>query len=67
MISVKINGEFINLKSDIFVDEFLDLKGYDKIRVAIEKDGKILPKSFWKTTKISDAKSYEIVEFVGGG
>lgn len=67
MINIKINGENLELESDATILEFLISMGYNKDRVAIERDGEILKKSLWDSEKISSGKSYEIVEFVGGG
>lgn len=59
-----INGkehEDVNLK------EYLDEKGYDINRIAVEINGEILPKSKYRETTIKSDDNVEIVSFVGGG
>jgi sulfur carrier protein len=42
----------------------LDLKGD---RVAIERNGEIVPRHAWEQTALADADRLEMVHFVGGG
>jgi len=53
--------------SGISVRELLLKEGYDVQRVAVEKNGKIVPKGSFDTEKLSDGDRIEIVCFVGGG
>lgn len=62
-----LNGKKIILKNNMSVEEFLKKQGFDLEKIAVEKDGEILPKSRWQNTMIGSAQSYEVVEFVGGG
>ncbi|CZE47612.1 sulfur carrier protein ThiS [Campylobacter geochelonis] len=66
-MKIKINGEFAEVSEGLSVFEYLEQNGFCLDRVAVEKDGEILSKTLWKATNLSDGKSYEIVEFVGGG
>ena len=67
MIKFKANGREMELQADMSVEEFLLSYGFDLRFIAVEADGEILKKDLWKSSKISDFKIYEIVEFVGGG
>lgn len=49
------------------VSAYLDEKGYDPKRVAVEIGGEILPKIAYSRTVMSAEDSVEIVAFVGGG
>lgn len=62
-----INGEKIQNAVGISVDEYVKSIGCHSERVAVELNGKILPKSEFRKTLISDSDRIEIVAFVGGG
>ena len=63
---VKINGELFNV-AGISVKAYLLDSGYDLMRVAVELNGEILPKSQYEHTYLNDDDSVEVVSFVGGG
>ena len=63
---VKINGEEFNAQGKT-VAEYLAGAGYDQKRIAVELNGKIVPKSKYGETALRDGDSVEIVSFVGGG
>ena len=49
------------------VSECLAADGYDVKRVAVEKNGQIVPKSKYDETVLEEDDTVEIVSFVGGG
>lgn len=49
------------------ISTYLDEKGYDPQRVAVEIGGEILPKIAYSCTVMNAEDSVEIVAFVGGG
>lgn len=63
---VTINGEEKNVQGKT-VALYLTENGYDIKRVAVERNGDILPKSQYEATSLKDGDSVEIVSFVGGG
>ena len=63
---VKINGELFDV-AGISVKAYLLDVGYDLMRVAVELNGEILPKSQYENTYLNDKDSVEVVSFVGGG
>lgn len=63
---VKINGEELNIVGKT-VSEYLASTNYDLKRIAIERNGKIIPKAQYSETVFNDGDSVEIVSFVGGG
>ena len=63
---VKINGELFDI-AGISVKAYLLDVGYDLMRVAVELNGEILPKSQYENTYLNDDDSVEVVSFVGGG
>ena len=63
---VKINGEELNVAGKT-VTEYLATTNYDSKRIAIERNGEIIPKSQYGETVLKDGDSVEVVSFVGGG
>lgn len=47
--------------------DFLREKGYDPARIAVERNGAILPRSRFGETWLDEGDVLEIVQFVGGG
>ena len=62
-----INGE----KAQDFIGktlaEYLAGKGYEVTRLAVERNGEIVPKAQYAQTILQDGDAIEIVRFVGGG
>lgn len=63
---VKINGENIDA-SGLTISEYLDQSNYGTSRIAVERNGEIVPKASYGTTVLEDGDELEIVQFVGGG
>lgn len=67
MITISINGEARQFEAPLTISELiarLDLGGK---RIAIERNGDIVPRSQHATTSIIDGDRLEIVVAVGGG
>ena len=62
-----VNGEQLNIQGEISLSEFLKEHSYDAKRVAVEKNGNIVPRKDFETETLSDGDKIEIVHFVGGG
>lgn len=63
----KINGKEVTLKDGMTVQELLGLEGYSIEKIAVEKNGEILPKSLYPVTAVDEDDIFEVVSFVGGG
>ena len=63
---VKINGEKLNIAGKT-VAEYLAVTNYDPKRIAVERNGEIVPKAQYGETVLRDGDSVEVVSFVGGG
>ncbi|MBQ4530343.1 MAG: sulfur carrier protein ThiS [Lachnospiraceae bacterium] len=63
----KINGEEVTNAAGKTIMEYLTEAGYDSRRVAIERNGSIIPKKSYEEVIITEADTIEIVSFVGGG
>ena len=63
---VRINGEERNVAGKTLA-EYLATTSYDPKRIAVERNGEIVPKVQYGKTILTDGDSIEIVSFVGGG
>ncbi len=63
---VKINGEELNVAGSTILD-YIGTTNYDTKRIAVERNGDIVPKSQYADTLLQDGDNIEIVSFVGGG
>lgn len=63
---VKINGNDEAAAGRTLAD-YLESAGYDQKRIAVEKNGEIVPKAQYAQTVLQDGDSIEVVSFVGGG
>lgn len=64
---IKINGHEVNDVVGMTIEEYLKITDYDPKRIAIERNGEIIPKTQYSNTILNDGDSVEIVSFVGGG
>ena len=67
MISIIINGETRQLSGTLTVAALIDEMGLTGKRVALERNGEIVPRSTFPTQRLSDGDKLEIVVAVGGG
>ena len=49
------------------VQQYLQIQGHTTERVAVEQNGRIVPKSAYAEQQIQDGDTVEVVSFVGGG
>ena len=63
---VRINGKELDA-AGMTVSQYLDGTDYDRRRIAIERNGQILPKAQYDETILEDGDSIEVVSLVGGG
>ena len=63
---VKINGESLDMAGKT-LEEYLQTTSYDPKRIAVERNGDIVPRSQYSETVLIDGDSVEVVSFVGGG
>ncbi len=63
---VKINGSDMELAGRSLA-EYLESTDYDPKRIAVERNGDIVPKAKYAETVLQDGDELEVVSFVGGG
>ena len=62
-----VNGEKAAWEDGLTVGRLLKTRNYRTDRVAVEKNGEIVPKKNYPTEEILEEDRIEIVSFVGGG
>jgi sulfur carrier protein len=62
-----VNGEKIELSDNPALTVFLSDRGYNLDRIAVERNGRIVPKADFSAEMLDDSDKLEVVCFVGGG
>ncbi|MGN1085296.1 MAG: sulfur carrier protein ThiS [Lachnospiraceae bacterium] len=63
---VKMNGTSLDIAGKTLA-EYLETTDYDCKRIAVERNGDIVPKAQYRETVLQDGDTVEVVSFVGGG
>lgn len=63
---IKVNGEMLDIAGKTLAD-YLATTDYDSKRIAVERNGDIVPKAKYGETILRNGDSIEVVSFVGGG
>jgi thiazole synthase len=66
-LGVRVNGEHRRLPGGISIADMLNELGLDPLRVAVERNLEIVPRSTLGEVCVEDGDDFEIVHFVGGG
>ncbi len=69
-MKLTINGrerEFPELQSDSSLHLLIELLQLKADRVAVERNGDIVPRATWAEVRLEDGDKLEVVQFVGGG
>ena len=64
---MRVNGKQVELKERLTLEKFLESNCYALSKVAVELNGKIVPRKEYAATILQDTDALEIVCFVGGG
>lgn len=67
MINIQLNGAPHALDGAVSVAALLKSIGIAPLKVAVERNLEIVPKSMFERTLLDDGDRIEIVQFVGGG
>ncbi len=65
-----LNGNersFSELENGADLRALIETLGFRHDRVAIERNGEIVPRTMWSETLLQDGDKLEVVHFVGGG
>lgn len=66
-LTIQLNGQETRLERVHTVEDLLAHLGYRDKRIAVERNGDIVPKSLHGRTDLSEGDRLEIVVAVGGG
>ena len=66
-LGIRVNGEHRRVPGGVSVAEMVNSLGLDPLRVAVERNLEIVPRSSLGEVCVEDGDDYEIVHFVGGG
>jgi len=67
MIALTINGETRTFPAPISVSDLVEQLDLAGKRIALERNGEIVPRSRFEATQLADGDALEIVVAVGGG
>ena len=66
-LGIRVNGEHRRVHGGISIAEMVNELGLDPLRVAVERNLEIVPRSSLPEVCVEDGDDFEIVHFVGGG
>lgn len=66
-IPIRLNGETREVAAGTSIAQLLQLAGFGERRVAVERNGEIVPRSQHATTEVASGDHLEIVQAIGGG
>jgi sulfur carrier protein len=66
-INLQVNGEVRSCSSQTPLPDLLQHLGFNPRLVAVEYNGEILHRQYWKETTIKPGDRLEVVTIVGGG
>jgi sulfur carrier protein len=66
-MQVFINGAAREFPASLALAELVERLELGARRIAVERNGEIVPRSTWATTPVADGDRLEIVVAVGGG
>ncbi len=67
MITLKINGDYRSFDSRIKVTDIISHLSLTGRKIAIERNGELVPRSQYELCEVLDGDRLEIVVAVGGG
>ena len=63
---LKVNGKEIDFKPDTTISDLLEQQGFPVNRVAVERNGEIVPRKMLSLTLVEDHDVLEVGSCVGG-
>jgi sulfur carrier protein len=66
-VLVIVNGDDTELPADSSVDSLVDRLATDRRRIAVARNGEVVPRSVWAQTPLADGDRVEILAAVAGG
>ena len=66
-VSIRVNGEYRRVRAGLTIADLALELGLDPVKVAVERNLEIVPRSTLSEVPVEDGDDFEIVTFVGGG
>ena len=68
-MTITLNGETLEIDDPLAsrLQDFLVNRGLKTDRIAVERNGEIVPRARWPEISLTEGDRLEIVHFVGGG
>jgi thiazole synthase len=66
-VSISVNGEHRRVVAGMTIAELAAELGLEPIKVAVERNMEVVPRSTLAQVRVEDGDDFEIVTFVGGG
>jgi sulfur carrier protein len=66
-MKVTVNGAPDELADGTTVAELVAQRADDRRRVAVARNGEVVPRSGWETTRLNDGDAVEVLAAVAGG
>ena len=66
-VSIRVNGAHRRVREGMSVADLALELGLEPVKVAVERNLEIVPRSMLGQVMVEDGDDYEIVTFVGGG
>tara|TARA_B100000886_G_scaffold331662_1_gene283429 strand:- start:241 stop:444 length:204 start_codon:yes stop_codon:yes gene_type:complete len=67
MAKIQLNGKKITIKSNFSIFDLIERYKLINKKIAIEYNGEIIPKIYYRKTILKNNDKIEIVHFIGGG
>lgn len=64
---ILVNGEDVELDDGASLARLLEMRGVTGRRIAVERNGEIVPRSEHEDCRLRDGDRVEIVQAIGGG
>jgi thiamine biosynthesis protein ThiS len=66
-MKVFLNGETCEVPPDLDLERLLEHFSLPSQRVAVELNKAVVRRADWKSTRVNDSDTIEVIHFVGGG
>ena len=66
-LAIRVNGEPRRVPAGVTITQMLEELGLNPLRVAVERNLEVVPRSSLADVQVEDGDTFEVVHFVGGG
>ena len=67
MAKIQLNGKKVSIRANLSILDLLKKYKLNNKKIAIEHNGKIIPRNNYKKKMLKNNDKLEIVQFIGGG